>query len=74
MQLHSEAGNKQALTASGVYPLEFGYQLAILMPPRSDRPPESEFDASAPGYSGRDHLGSMDDFLKGRVNTWWRHL
>ena len=44
------------------------------MPPRSDRPPESEFDASAPGYQGRDHLGSLDDFRKGRVNTWWRYL
>lgn len=68
----AEAGIKAALQKSGAYPYEFGLAVAALIPNRTRRLPA---DAFSPGdYQGEDHLASLDDLLKSRAQTWWRHL
>ena len=70
--LPSEAGNKKALSDSAAYPYRFGVAIAALVPARGSRPDAGEF--SDGGYDGEDHLGSLDDLLKGRSKTWRRRL
>lgn len=60
------------MSASAAYPYGFGVAIAALVPARGSRPPADEF--SAGDYVGVDHLGSLDDLLKGRSKTWWRKL
>ena len=68
--LATEAGRKTALAASASYPLQFGMEIAALVPARGDRPDPDYFPEHT--YEGDDHLGSLDDFLKGRKHCWWR--
>ena len=67
-----KAGNKAALTKSGVYPIDFGMAIAGLIPKREPRPDGHEVDLAA--YSDTDPLGSLDDLIKSRKACWWRHL
>ena len=55
---------------SGAYPYEFGLEVASLISNRGDRPDPNEFPSS--DYFCNDHLGSLDDFRKGRTRAWWR--
>lgn len=68
----TKAGNGNILTQSAVYPREFGIAIAGLMPSRGSRPREDGVDLLA--YQGVDHLGSLDDLIKGREKAWWRQL
>ena len=68
----TKAGNKAQLAASATYPLDFGYAVAALIGSLSSRPLPTEF--STGDYVAGDDLGALDDFLKGRNNTWWRKI
>ena len=65
-----KAGRKSALAASASYPLQFGMEIAALLPERGERPDPDYLPEHT--YVGDDHLGSLDDFLKGRKHCWWR--
>ena len=65
-----EAGCKNALVASGAYPMGFGMAMASLLPATGQRPASDFYPV--PVYTGIDHLGSLDDFVKGRRNAWWK--
>lgn len=66
----SKAGNRAALAKSAEYPRDFGMAVAALVPRRGDRPETNEIDLES--YNGSDHLGSLDDLIKGRADAWWR--
>lgn len=68
----TKAGNKKQLAASATYPLDFGFAVAALVGSLSSRPHPTEF--STGDYSAGNDLGALDDFLKGRENTWWRKI
>lgn len=65
-----KAGNKRALAKSAEYPYDFGVAIAGLMPARGQRSESDEVDLKA--YEGQDHLGALDDLIKGRHVAWWR--
>ena len=67
--LASEAGIKSELAKSANYPRGFGMAIAALVPARGRRPLEKGLDLT---YQGTDHLGSLDDFMKGSKRTEWR--
>lgn len=77
-----QAGKRKALRKSASYPLGFGRAIAELMGCRGLRH-SGPVDLFAYCRDQRAHLGqgvqgdrwgSLDDFLKGRANTWWRKL
>ncbi|CAL1172971.1 unnamed protein product [Cladocopium goreaui] len=63
------AGIKSELAKSANYPRGFGMAIAALVPARGRRPIEKGLDLT---YQGTDHLGSLDDFMKGSKRTEWR--
>ena len=67
----SEAGIKRELALSANYPREFGLALAALLPRPGVRPTDDAIDLTYP--NGSDHLGSLDDLLKGPTKAWWRN-
>ena len=67
-----EAGIKKRLEKSAAYPYDFGVAIGALIPELGLRPLPNEFSLGS--YEGDDSLGSLDDLLKGRAQTWWRKL
>ena len=65
-----KAGNKKALAKSAIYPRDFGVAIALLVPKKGGTHTTDDIDISYP--DGSDHLGSLDDLLKGSKKTWWR--
>lgn len=66
----SQVGIKKALEQSAVYPRDFAWAIAGLLPVTGKRPSNDEIDVSYQG-TGSD-LGALDDLLKGPRKTWWR--
>ncbi len=67
-----EAGIKKRLEKRAAYPYDFGVAIGALIPELGLRPLPNEFSLGS--YEGDDSLGSLDDLLKGRAQTWWRKL
>ena len=44
--------------------------VASLLPMRGERPEGHEVNLN--DYEGQDHLGALDDLVKGRHHAWWR--
>ena len=69
--MSAEAGIKKKLVESGSYPYGFGLAIAGLM---RDLGPPVDSKTSLHLPEGEDDSGALDDFTKGRANTWWRKL
>ena len=65
----SEAGIKSELAKSANYPRGFGLAIAALVSSKGRRQTEKALDLT---YQGTDHLGSLDDFIKGPTKAKWR--